>query len=74
MDIVVSDVPEGDLGDSKLEGTLVFGEVTIRLFGGGFFVELNAVVRQRLGGLLNIRIEQHRRGGRGAGARAEAEE
>ena len=74
MGVVVSDVPEDGVDGGELEVAAVVRELKVRLVGGRVPANRNVVVRQRLGGLLNIRIEQHRRGGRGAGARAEAEE
>ena len=74
MDIVVSDVPEGGVDSSKLDGAAFLREVTIRLVGDRIPADRNAVVRRRLGGLLSVGLEQHFLGGQGAGARAEAEE
>ena len=54
MDVVVSDVPEDGVDSGKLEEAAVLGEVTICLDGGGVLAHRDAVVRQCLGGILNV--------------------
>ena len=74
MNIVVSDVTEGGIDGDELKGEEFLGEETVCLVDGGVLSERDAVVHRRLGVLLNFRLDRHRREGRGAGARANAEE
>ena len=67
VDIMVVDVHAGGVESGELEGTTVIREVAIRLVAGGVLSDRDGVVRRRLGGLLNVRLERHRHGGRGPG-------
>ena len=74
VDVVVSDVLKGGVDGSELEGATVIREETVRLVRGGVFTHRDAVVHRHPGRLLDVQLEQHRRGGRGAGAGAKAGE
>ena len=54
MGVVVSDVPEDGVDGGELEVAAVVGELKVRLVGGRVLANRNVVVRQRLGGLLNL--------------------
>ena len=59
MDVVVSDFSEDGVDSGESEGATVLGEATIRLVGDRVLTQRNALVCQRLGGLLNVRNEKY---------------
>ena len=61
MGVVVSDVPEDGVDGGELEVAAVVGELKVRVVGGRVLANRNVVVRQRLGGLLDLLLEQHYR-------------